>query len=594
MLRVIVVGLVLAVPSRASAATFSVEVTGTAWQTDALAIALKNDLARKDFVLVTPPAKPDIAVRVTIAGAAITYVVTREGLPPLRGTSALGEIDRDGLANAISEAMYEVANAKTEAVGPASTLELIALLLGGMAWGVFVAICLPIAFPPLVGLHRVEHHELPPTIAAWLAVAIQRVVYLATILAPVVGGVWIAQEALALPAAIAWGVVLPVAAIVLRVVWALVVRLVAKRLDKELVDGTTSEHNPWNAQVRGYLYGYLGRANLDVDERLVERMRFLPGIEDDAIHVYAGRVVIGRAILEHALAPYGRPHDFEMPRVSTLHWTHWNTGLVMATEADQKLASREDRDPSKHATVDEGVHERIALGEPPTFTGFVEPVKLDPRTHYRPGDDPLWLDWDPGEDFDGTDASDKDFLFGVLALAMGSIQRHEDATVSLFLGRRLPRVCRFARAISRFFAARSAALADIHATLAGARHHVAQFHAWRLWRREGLLTSRAYVPELETTSFAIGRTFERERAGDPLLRERLAHLLPFVEPKRPRKRTRRQKLVLSFVMLAGAAAIAAIAVQAVAYHGTYEQRLDQQRVDQQRLEQQRRQTGDGT
>lgn len=269
-------------------------------------------------------------------------------------------------------------------------------------------------------------HELGPALRAWLAVIVQRALFVAILFAPLVGGVWLAADALAVSPAIAWGVVLPIAGIAMRFVWLGVVHLLAKRLDRELVDGVANEQNPWHAQVHGYLRGYLARANIDVDETLIERMRFYPGRDLEAIHAYAGRVVIGRAILERALAPYGRPHDFAMPRVSTLHWTHWNSGLVMATESDQKLASREDRNPSKHATVDEGVHERVALGEPPTFTGVVEPVALDGRTFYRPGDDPAWLNWDPGEEFDGTDAGDKDFLFGVLVLAMGAMQRHED------------------------------------------------------------------------------------------------------------------------------------------------------------------------
>lgn len=605
MLRVIVVGVVLAVANIASAATFTLEVTGPAWETDALAVALRHDLAAKDFVLVAstatvdgsgsaappadgsgagrvvPPPKPDLVVRVAFAGTAITYVVSRDGMPPIRGASALGTLDRQELANAIIDGMHRLANARTDAEGPAPVPSLLLLLFGGLAWGLFFAICLPRAFPPLLGLHRVEHHEITPALGAWLGVAIQRVIFLAIVLAPLVAGVWLVQEALGLPALIAWGVVLPIAGLVLHGAWRLAMRLLAQRLDAQLVDGNATVFNPWHAQVRGYLYGYLGRANLDVDETLVDRMRFLPGTDDDAIYVYSGRVVIGRAILELALAPYGRPHDFAMPRVSTLHWTHWNTGLVMATEADQKLATREDRDPSKHATVEEGVHERIALGEPPTFTGWVEPVKLDGRTDYRPGDDPMWLDWDPGEEFDGTDAGDKDFLFGVLALAMGAIQRHEDSPLKTW-ARRWRGVGGFVR---RFFAARTAMLADVHAVLAGARHHVAQYHAWRLWRRPGLITSRAYVPELEETSYIIGRTLERDSdAGDgrdaALLRQRIAHLRPFIEPDRARKRTRKQKLVLSFAMLAGAALVALLAVQAVLYHSTYEQRLDQQRRQQ--------------
>ena len=592
MLRVIVVGLVLvagtSVARPAHAATFSVEVTGPAWQADALATTLRHDLAGADLVLATESARADITVDVAFANTTITYVITRAGMPPVRGASALGAIDRREFVNVIVDGMHRLATARTEARAPEPALSLVALLVGGLAWGLFVALCLPLVCPPLVGLHRVEHRELVRVLGAWSSVAIQRTMLAAIVAAPLVGGVWVVQSTLALSDAIAWGVVLPIAGLVARGLWLVARGIVAHRLDRELVDGVPTVHDPWHAQVRGYLFGYLGRANLDVDTTVVERMRFLPGREDDAIHAYAGRVVIGRAILESALAPYGRPHDFAMPRVSTLHWTHWNSGLVMATEADQKVATREDRDPSRHATVDEGVHERIALGEPPTFGGVIEPVALDPRTFYRPGDDPSWLDWDPGDEFDGTDPGDKDFLFGVLVLALGALQRHEDATFTLWARRRFGTIAtllgRAVGPVHRFFAAQSAALADVHAALAGARHHVAQYHAWRLWRRDDLVTSRAYMPELEATSAAIERALEREprerRRDDAearLVRARLVALAPLLDAERPRARTRSRRLVVAFAMLAGLAVAAVLVVQAVLYHSTYEQRLDQQR-----------------
>jgi hypothetical protein len=274
-------------------------------------------------------------------------------------------------------------------------------------------------------------------------------------------------------------------------------------------------------------------------------------------------------MLEHALAPYGRPHDYLQPRVSTLHWTHWNSGLVMPTEAGAKLASMEDRKP--HATVDDGESERIALGEPPTLTGIIEPVALDPRTSYRPGEDPLWLDWDPGEEYDGTDAGDKDYLFGCIAHALGAVQRREDrgATIRLAWGPRVPAVLGRAGARARRVLARGVtALADLHAALGGARHHLVQYVAWRALRDEELLTARAYVPELEQKSRAITAKID---TADPVARSRIARLAS--APGRPRRR----RLVVGLAVGAGVVGLVALAVQAVRYHATYEERIASQR-----------------
>src|SRR6185503_6455774 len=283
---------------------------------------------------------------------------------------------------------------------------------------------------------------------------------------------------------------------------------------------------------RAYFVGYLRRANLDADEHALERVRFLPGTRDE-VFVYGGglthtRVVVPRPMLEHALAPYGRPHDYLEPRVSTLHWTHWNAGLVMPTEAGAKLASKEDRQP--HETRDDGESERVALGEPPTLAGLVEPIALDPRKNYRPGDDPLWLDWDPGEEYDGTDAGDKDYLFGALVRAMGTAQRHEDRTATIAIawrhwlgGRAVTRVlARVTKPIRTAAAPQTIALGDTYAALGGARHHLAQFLAWRTMRREDLVTARAYVPELEAASRAIATAVDSD--DEPELHRRIVHL----------------------------------------------------------------------
>jgi hypothetical protein len=452
---------------------------------------------------------------------------------------------------------------------------------------------LPIAWPPLIGLHRVEHGELAPSLRAWLVLAAQRCVWLALVFVPAGMLLGLYADAIDLSWAIAFGVIAPLVGLALRLAWRGVVEVLAVRLDAALVDGDATAKQPWHPHVRAYYVGYLRRANLDVDELALERVVFLSGHartgpEEMAVEVYGGglahtRIVIPRSMLEHALAPYGRPHDYLEPRVSTLHWTHWNQGLVMPTEPGAKLASKAERQPS--ANVDEGEFERIALGEPPTLAGLVEPVAYDPRTSYRPGDDPLWLDWDPGEEYDGTDAGDKDYLFGAVVEAMGKMQRHEDrgATVALawrqWIAARRPAqlLAKLTGPLRRFAARHTAELADVHAVFGGARHHVAQHIAWRLWRREDLLTARAYVPELEACSRAILGALDAD-THDYFedLRARLVELRRFLTGVRP-PRSQRARLALAFAVLAGVAGVAALIVQSVVYHATYEERISAER-----------------
>jgi hypothetical protein len=481
------------------------------------------------------------------------------------------------------------------------------VLGGGLAWGALAAVLLPLATPKLLGLHRIEHAELGPVLRVWALAAALRTLGLAIALAVLGAALWGVAVVLEVPMLVAFAVIAPVVGLTVRHVRRGIVEILAERLDAELVDGDATAAQPWHPEVRGYFVGYLRRANLEVDEERLEGVRFLPG-KGDAVAIYGGglthtRIVIGRALLELALAPYGRPHDYPMPRVSTLHWTHWNAGLVMPTEAGEKLATTEQRKPAE--TTEEGEHERIALGEPPTMSGVIEPVAFDPRTSYRPGEDPLWLDWDPGEEFDGTDAGDKDFLFGILIHAFGMIDRHEDRGATLALGWRhwlaqraaARMLATITAPVRNFSARRTAALADTHAALNGASHHLAQYLAWRMWRRDDLLTPRAFVPELERASRAIYTALDREADVDESdrrkppergarsnpegiaevdrWRDRLAGLRMFTTGAPP-KRSQRQRLAVAFAVLAGVTAVAVLVVQAVLYHSVYEQRMSQQ------------------
>src|SRR5262249_52939940 len=101
-------------------------------------------------------------------------------------------------------------------------------------------------------------------------------------------------------------------------------------------------------------------------------------------------------------------------------WSQWNAGLVVATEQGETIATREQRQPRD---AESEVGERLVLGEPVTLAGIIEPTALDERTTYRPHDDPVFLDWDPGEEYDGTDAGDRDFLFGLVMHAIAMVHR---------------------------------------------------------------------------------------------------------------------------------------------------------------------------
>jgi hypothetical protein len=462
------------------------------------------------------------------------------------------------------------------------------LVTGGVAWGTFAAVTLPIVFPPLSGLSRVDHLDLFRVIGSWLRLAVQRAVEVALLHAPLAALLVAVCAWLEVPALVALAVVAPLAGLLFRLWLHSLVEVLSRRLDAVLVDGVATAHNPWDAAIRGYLLGYLRRLGWEGDERALETVLFLPGIGEEAL-VYGGgatgvRVVVPRVWLELALAPYGRPHDYAAPLVSTLHWTEWNAGLVVPTELFVPVATPEQRRP-REEPVAGGEIDHEPLGEPPTLAGIVEPSQLDERGAHRPWEDPLWLQWHPGEEHDGTDPSDRDFLFGLLIHALGRGQRRESlpATVAIAWHRWLnvpwpwPRAFAAARALASRIPIR---LADASAALV-ARHHLVQYLAWRAWRRDDLLTARANTPELERQSVVILRALETEARPESreahALRRRLRWMIPFVRSPSGRRRPPWRRPAVAVALLAALTAGALATARAIDYHPTYIQRTSEAR-----------------
>jgi hypothetical protein len=446
---------------------------------------------------------------------------------------------------------------------------------GGIAWGLLVTALFPLVFTPLVGLSRVEHEELPRVLRLWVGSVLLRALSVTLFFGPVAVATWLVCQVLDVDDAVALVLVVPVALLAARQVVRITAAVLAVGLDKRLT-GITGDVEAWDSAVRAYFVGYLRRNGLPVDTELLARVKFLPGATDEAL-VYGGglapsRIVIPRRLLVLALAPWGRPHDYAAKRVSTLHWLNWNAGLVMATEPGTPLATADQRKPRESDEL--GESERQLFGEPPTLAGIVEPVQLDPRTHSRPADDPMWLEWDSGEEYDGTDAGDKDFLFGLIVHALAMIERHRDRLTTLRLAVTQPRLGKPLARVHRMLERGTSSLADAHASLGGARHHLVQYLAWRLWQREDLLTARAYAPELEAASRRVLHLLTESEARDPDLGYRLTRLGLHVRGAPPAPVRRWQRLIVAGALVAGASIAVIAVVNAVRYHATYAQRLE--------------------
>lgn len=374
-------------------------------------------------------------------------------------------------------------------------------LASGLLWGWFIVVGARVVFAPFPGLERLEHQHVLRLIVAWGFVSLQRLGLLFAYYAPFVVLLdrvlpWL--EINGSDAAVA--ALAPALGLLLHHWFLSWVEVLGLYLDDRLVEGPATEDNPWHAPIRRYLAGYLRRSGSPDAEKMFEGVLFLPGTGDEIISYGGGwgpaRIVIGSSLLEFATAAHGRPHD-SVPSggEDMVPWAELHGGLVLP---EQEQVAATDVAPS--AGLGTGAREAATpLGQRPTLAGVVEPSALDGRVKPRPLEDPLWLEWDPGAEDDGTEPDDLDFLFGALARELGLVRRRDSQLLTLThscsrqLGTGplpLRALCALlALPYRRWLSRHRALVADAHAALHGAGHHLIQYLAWTQWRDQRLLTS---------------------------------------------------------------------------------------------------------
>ncbi len=452
--------------------------------------------------------------------------------------------------------------------------------LGGLAWGAFGVHIARSAFPPLDGLERVPHGDLVRILKTWLAAAAERIV----VLAIVYGGlivllVWLGAE---LAVSTLWtGLVIAPAGLWLAQLWSAAwVECVAARLDRRMVEGVPSADNPWSREIVDYLMGYVRRTGWDLDPALLRSVVFLPGKQvRGGVAAYGGglthvRVVIDRELLVMAMGPLIEGKPDEKPVV----WPDWT--LARIGPAGRREATHEAR-PRRQKPSYPGM-QRKPLGQPATLLGYVLPApgQLVPLISDNPQDLAIvrqllsehypWFAPDPDEEFDATDPTDKDLLFGALAHALGMVRRSDTqlATIKLALGKLAARIGSPIRA----------RLADSYAALNFARHHLIQFLHYSWQRNEGLLTARARPVQLAAVSKLLLQTLVDAKEPPPgALRARLVWLSQFfADPIVDRRAVIIRRVAAGVAAAAVVVALGFAVKRSIAYHPVYVERMRHQ------------------
>lgn len=484
---------------------------------------------------------------------------------------------RVGLA--IAALAFVAVNPGAIAAFAASSPVLVASL-GGLCWGAFAVHLARSVFAPIDGLERMPHGDLVRILKAWCLAALERLLAAAI----VYGGllvllVWLAR---ALGVFAPWtGLVIAPVGLWLAQLWLSAwVECIAARLDRRMVEGVPTADNPWSREITEYLMGYVRRTGWDLDPALLRRVVFLPGKHvPGGVVAYGGgvtpaRIVIDRELLVMAMGPLIESKPDEKPVV----WPDWT--LARVGPAGHRETTHESRArKQKHSYP--GM-QRKPLGQPATLLGYVTPApgELVPLISDNPQDLAIvrqllsehypWFAPDPDEEFDATDPTDKDLLFGALVHALGMVRRDDAqlATIKLALGKHVARLASPLRA----------RLADAYAAVNFARHHLIQFLHYS-WRRDAdVLTARARPVQLAAVSKQLLRDVVDAKQPPPAaLRARFVWLSQFFTDPIVDRRAVIVRRVAAGVTAAALAVALGIAVKrSIAYHPTYVERMQAQ------------------
>ncbi|HSS00448.1 MAG TPA: hypothetical protein VLM79_25490, partial [Kofleriaceae bacterium] len=431
--------------------------------------------------------------------------------------------------------------------------------IGGLGWGAFLVLVVRTAFPPLDGLERVPHRELGRFLSTWCLATLERLTVLVVGNAPLVVLVAWLGASLAIEPQWVYLVLAPAVVWLARLAFASWVECLAARLDRRIVDGHATHGNAWSREIGEYLMGYVRRTGWDLDPQLLAKVILLPGRQVDGVAAYGGgtthvRIVVDRELLVLAMGPLldDKPDD------KPARWPDWTTAHLAPDPGGRAPSTAPpslDAHGRKPRTSYPG-YQRKPLGQAATLLGYVTPTpgQLVPLISDSPQDLAIvrellsehypWFAPDPDEEYDATDPTDKDLLFGALARELGAVRRNETqlATLRLALGRRAARLTWRARA----------RLADSYAALNFARHHLIQYLYYVWTKNPDALTARARPARLHDVSLRILAEVADPQARPPrAIRARLTWLSQlFAEPIVDRRGVLARRLALAAVIAA--------------------------------------------
>jgi hypothetical protein len=479
-------------------------------------------------------------------------------------------------------------------------------IAAGMLWGTFVFVHLRWAFAPIHGLGQVRHDALWPLLRSWMELSFMRVVLLG-LYAPVALLTLYGSEALQLSSRATFALALPAAGLFAGFWLLTLIDNLALYLDVHLVNGASTERNPWHGTIRRYFMGYLRRNGVELGSHLVDDTLFLPADISDVTSYGGGfarpRIVVGVGPRTVALGEL--PDEREAPE-RQVNPEEAPLGVLVPAQSDTRdrahkvKVAADRRRAAADAPPKKSIPKPKLIGEHLTLLGWVMPqpdedgvpliastqeeyeiVKGLLQEHYAAFEKGI-----DDDEVDDTDPTQKDFLFGALLREMGAISRGDTVLGTLVLCLSLAQrkaswpIRIVMRGVSflytRLLASPQAIVADSYPALHRGMHHLIQYLDM-IRGGTPALTTRASVPHLINVSKEIFDRLDKEAPPSRLIlrptpRNRLLWLSRFFHAPLGARLGRRVLSALAMFTVCAVLAYGAVRA-ALVYHPVYVDRM---------------------
>ncbi len=399
-------------------------------------------------------------------------------------------------------------------------------IIGGTLWASVLIIFQRFAIPPLSLIEKTSFANLSVILRTWLNVlAVKTFIFILAFL-PMMGLLYLLDQWINWDVVTTWTIMIP-ASLAAGFLWYLFwVAELTFFLDPTFVYGFRRNELQWEREIKKYFRGYINRLGVSINDRLIEKTKFLPS-KRDGIYSYGGGFVPRRVLISSLMLAYSMGTLKDDSGDEDQGFANYQAGIIFPkrrrkSQSDFEIPTNfftrtwrryfsddevQERDIQSHASRNFNLHNATILGYVvPANPDVAVPLISNNREDFEAVGELLtehYADFDKDQvdlELDDSDPTDMDFLFGALLREFMVLEQNEHFLLTFYhafnlvapkFPERVLKIIETCRShIRRHFSRFTNELADAYVALNMGRHYLVQYLFYSL-DRKSRLTVRA-------------------------------------------------------------------------------------------------------